>query len=335
MQNSGRHPTNPKAGRGVSSPALPSTGGASPEGGRTEPPAAWRQALRSLDYHVGAMIRWRWLRQAVAPLLNQPRTERGMEYQGALQVLDAGSGNGDFAFRLARRYARATIHGVDIDGEHVAACQARLGATPLPNLTFAQADLTESVGTKVYDLTYSVDVLEHISDDQAALANLARALRPGGRLIIHTPLTPQHHWLRRFDLERCPRADHVRQGYNEEDLQAKVRASGLEITSVRHTHGRWGTLAWELWMLARPYPLAKVLLWPLAMLLISLEMASPSDWHNCILLQARLSPQAASSGGAGSRGPNGRYSILVQADCLGLPRRYGPRSVRAATTPRL
>jgi 2-polyprenyl-3-methyl-5-hydroxy-6-metoxy-1,4-benzoquinol methylase len=233
--------------------------------------------VHSLDYHVGAMIRWRWLRRAVAPLLSQ----------GAPQVLDAGSGNGDSAFRLARRYARATIHGVDVDGEHVAACQARLGANPLSNLTFAQADLTESQGMEAYDLIYSVDVLEHILDDRAVLTNLARALRPGGWLIIHTPLTPQQHWLRRFDLERCPRSDHVRQGYKKGDLLDKVRATGLEITSVRYTHGRWGTLAWELWKLARPYPVAKLLLWPLAMLLISLEMASPSDWHNCILLQAR------------------------------------------------
>jgi len=244
--------------------------------------AGWRQALRAWDYHVGATIRWRWLERAVAPVLSQ----------GAPQVLDAGSGNGDHTFRLASRYPRATFHGVDVDAEHVAACQARLGVMPLPNLTFSQADLTASLGTALYDLIYNVDVLEHILDDRAALANLARALRPGGSLIIHTPLALQRHWLRRFDLERCPRSDHVRQGYHEEDLRAKVQDAGLEITSVRYTHGRWGTLAWELWMLARPNLLARVLLRPLAMLLINLEMAGSSDWHNCILLQARLSPEA-------------------------------------------
>jgi len=236
--------------------------------------------VHSLDYHVGAMIRWRWLQQAMAPLLSQ----------GAPQVLDAGSGNGDYTFRLARRYARAAIHGVDVDGEHVAACQARLHVAPLSNLTFAQADLTEPLGAEAYDVIYSVDVLEHITDDRAALTNLARALRPGGWLIIHTPLAPQRHWLRRFDLERCPRSDHVRQGDNKEDLLDKVREAGLEISSVRYTHGRWGTLAWELWKLARPYLLVKALLWPLAMSLISLEMASPPDWHNCVLLQGRRPP---------------------------------------------
>jgi SAM-dependent methyltransferase len=239
---------------------------------------AVRKIARALDYHVGALIRWRWLQRAVAPLL--------ADAAKVTTVLDAGSGNGDYAFRLARRYTHTTFHGVDVDKEQVAACQARLGVTPLPNLTFAQADLTAPLGTEVYDLIYSVDVLEHISEDRAALASLATALRPAGWLIIHTPLAPQHHWLRRFDLERCPRADHVRQGYNEQDLRTKVGESGLQVASIRYTHGRWGTLAWELWKLARPVPLAKALLWPLAMLLISLEMTCPSDWHNCILLMA-------------------------------------------------
>ena len=236
-----------------------------------------RRALLAVDYHVGAKIRWRWLLRAVAPLLAE----------GAQQVLDAGSGNGDYAFRLARRYPQATLHGVELDADHVAACQARLRAEPLPNLTFTQGDLTEPLGTEVYDLIYSVDVLEHIADDRAALGNLARALRPGGRLLIHTPLVPQRHWLRRFDLDRCVRADHVRQGYGEAELKAKVREAGLEPTSVRYTHGRWGTLAWELWMLARWRLLAKLLLWPLAMLLIGLELACPPSWGNCILLEAR------------------------------------------------
>ena len=222
------------------------------------------------------MIRWRWLQRAVAPFLER----------NAPHVLDAGSGNGDYAFRLASRYPRAIIHGVDVDGEHVTACWARLQATPLPNLTFAQADLTESLGVEEYDLIYNVDVMEHITDDRAALAHLARALRPGGSLVMHTPLAPQRHWMHQFDVERRPRADHVRQGYNEQDLQAKVQGSGLEITAVRYTHGPWGTLAWELWSLARPHLLARVLFWPLAMLLIALEMVYPSDWRNCILLTA-------------------------------------------------
>jgi len=236
-----------------------------------------RRTVRAVDYHVGAQIRWRWLQRALRPILAGQ----------ALRVLDAGSGNGQYIFRLARRYPDCTFHGVELDAAHVAACQAHLQREDRPNLTFSQGDLTQALPIEPVDLIYSVDVLEHISDDEAALGHLAQALRPGGWLFIHTPLRPQRHWLRRFDLERAPRHDHVRQGYTEDELRAKVRGAGLEPVGAIYTHGRWGTLAWELWQMLRWQLVAKVLLWPLAMVLIGLEMLAPPAQGNCILLESR------------------------------------------------
>jgi len=239
--------------------------------------AARRLLPRAASYHVGAKIRWRRLRRSVSPLLAA----------GAPRVLDAGSGNGEHTFRLARRYPQATFHGVELDATHVTDCQTRLQSEPLPNLTFARGDLTLPLGRDAYDLVYSVDVLEHIADDRAVLANMARALRPGGNLLIHTPLTPQRHWLRRFDLDRCGRDDHIREGYGEAELRDNVSGAGLVPTQVWYTHGRWGTLAWELWKLAGWRLLPRLLLWPLAMFLIGLETVFPPAWGNCIFLEAR------------------------------------------------
>lgn len=237
---------------------------------------ARRWVLRGTDYHVGATIRWRALAAAVAPLLAGPKN-----------VLDAGSGNGVHAFRLAQRYPHSTFHGVELDAAHVSSCQARSASEPLPNLTFEQGDLTRPLGHAIYDLAYSIDVLEHIEDDRRVLAHLTEALRPGGRLLLHTPLTPQRHWLRRFDLERATRDDHVREGYGEAELLSKVREAGLEPLSLRYTHGRWGTLAWELWQLARWRIVAKLLLWPLAMVLVRVDGMGRLAWGNCVLLEAR------------------------------------------------
>ena len=248
-----------------------------------------RWALRAVDYHVGAQIRWRWLQRALRPLLAGK----------ALRVLDAGSGSGLYTFRLGRRYPRCTFHGIELDAAHVATCQARLQNEALPNLTFAQGDLTQPLLIEPVDLAYSVDVLEHIGDDGAALRHLAQAMRPGGRLFIHTPLIPQRHWLRRFDLERAPRDDHVRQGYLEEELRAKVRAAGLEPVCAMYTHGRWGTLAWELWQMLRWQLVPKFVLWPLAMVLIAVELLSPPAWGNCILLESRK-PEARTDNADGS-----------------------------------
>jgi hypothetical protein len=131
-----------------------------------------------------------------------------------------------------------------------------------------------------------VDVLEHIDDDVAVLQNIACALRPGGTLIVHTPLTPQHHWMRRFDLNRAKRSDHHREGYGLDELEQKTRSSGLGSVLMRQTHGPWGTLAWELWSLVRWRPIAKALLWPFAMALIGLETTVPHQRGNCVLMEA-------------------------------------------------
>ena len=238
--------------------------------------AGYNRLARAVDYHVGAKIRWRWLSRSLRPYLSA----------GGLRVLDAGSGNGDHTFRLARRYPSATFHGVELDADHIARCQERVSAEGLTNLTFARGDLLDPLGDEEYDLAYNVDVLEHIEDDLAVLQNIAKALRPGGKLVVHTPLTPQRHWLRRFDLDRAQRADHHREGYGIDELREKTLVSGMEQVSMQFTHGPWGTLAWELWSLLRWNLLGKLLLWPLAMFLIGLETAMPHSWGNCVMMQA-------------------------------------------------
>jgi len=238
--------------------------------------SSYRRLARALDYHVGAKIRWRWLSRSLHPYLSVD----------GVRVLDAGSGNGDHTFRLARRYPTATFHGVELDASHIVRCQGRLEQEGLTNLTFSRGNLLDPLGDEDYDLAYNVDVLEHIDDDVAVLENITRALRSGGTLFVHTPLTPQRHWMRRFDLDRAKRGDHHREGYGFDELKLKALSVGLERVEMQFTHGRWGTLAWELWSLLRWRPIAKVLLWPLAMFLVVLETQVPHTRGNCVLMEA-------------------------------------------------
>ncbi len=234
------------------------------------------QVHNATVYHVGVILRWRWLARSVMPLLGGR----------ALSVFDAGSGSGLNAFRLARRFPSSTFLGVEIDPGLVSRCQAQLRTEGLGNLAFFQGDLTQLQGAERFDLIYNIDVIEHIEEDRLALRNLALALRPGGRLFLHTPLAPQRHWFRRFDLNRRVQPLHIREGYAVEDLQAKVREAGLQPTAPIYTHGRWGTLAWELWRLAESRPLLSLLMRIPVELLIAIELAVPPRWGNCVLIEA-------------------------------------------------
>jgi len=234
-----------------------------------------RRWLHSLgQYHAGEQIRRGWFERVVLPHLAK---------LDSAQVLDAGSGNGLHAFLAARRAPKAQITGLDISATAVQDCQQR--AAELNNLRFLIGDLTKPLGIECFDYIYSVDVMEHISDDQTVFNNLATALRPGGWLSIHTPLQPQRHTFRRFDhYHSC---GHVREGYNEANLVARLEAAGLEMVSRVYTHGLWGTLAWELWQLSRRYLVPRLLLRPLIALLIWVELHSDNAWGNCIFVTAR------------------------------------------------
>ncbi len=238
------------------------------------------QLARRLDYHVGEAIRFRWFLRLVVPLIT-PETKT---------VLDAGCGTGKHAFYLARAFPHLQVTGLDNRPDVVARAEAEARRSRLDNLHFVEGDLTASLPPDAYDLIYSIDVLEHIEEDEKALAHMAQALRPGGWLAVHTPLTPQVHWFRRFDLDHLKNPLHAREGYRRGELEAKMQRAGLRVERTVYTHGRWGTLAWELWKWSRYRVGRTLLLLPLIRLLVAVEARQRLRDGNCAFVIARRPP---------------------------------------------
>ena len=103
------------------------------------------------------------------------------------RVLDAGCGAGDFVFYLARRFPEATVVGIDIDGPQIAANQEVARRLELGNVEFLEKDLTRDGFGAGYDLVVSIDVLEHIDPQDAAIRNIAESMSPGGEAFLHIP----------------------------------------------------------------------------------------------------------------------------------------------------
>lgn len=109
----------------------------------------------------------------------------GAELLGA-SVVDLGCGGGLLAVPLAAR--GSSVIGIDRSPRSVrAGREAAARAGVLHRCRFAVADL---VGTPLeaggFDLALLSDVLEHVEDPGAALREVARLLRPGGRLYLNT-----------------------------------------------------------------------------------------------------------------------------------------------------
>jgi len=104
--------------------------------------------------------------------------------RAALEVVDVGAGTGGFAVRLARLGHHVTV--VDPSPDALAAARwraAELGVT----LTAVQGEASEVaglVGDGAADLVVCHNVLEYVDSPSAAMAAIARVLRPGGTVSV-------------------------------------------------------------------------------------------------------------------------------------------------------
>ena len=103
------------------------------------------------------------------------------------KVLDAGCGNGRFAY-YAGKYARE-VWAIDLGP---AVDVARKNTATLDNVHVVQADLHHPpFALESFDFIYSIGVLHHLPDPEAAFQNLLRYLKPGGEIQIYLYWQPE------------------------------------------------------------------------------------------------------------------------------------------------
>jgi len=96
-------------------------------------------------------------------------------------LLDVGCGKGGMANLIGRLAPGACVIGVNIDRHQLAIARRR----PVPRVGFTTGDAERlPLATGTFDTVYAVEVLSHIGDKKALCGELARVLRPGGRLVL-------------------------------------------------------------------------------------------------------------------------------------------------------
>lgn len=99
------------------------------------------------------------------------------EINHANRILDAGCGKGRYAALIKQQLPHADIHAVDVSEE-------MLRHVP-PGIQTQKASIQNlSYSDESFDLVYCVETLEHVHNPEAALSEMVRVLRPGGRLVI-------------------------------------------------------------------------------------------------------------------------------------------------------
>jgi len=151
-------------------------------------------------------------RQLVADLIARHRPR-----PGPLRLLDVGCGTGA---TLGRLQAFGLVVGLDRSPEALRYCRRRdhqgLVRARVEQLPIASASV---------DVIAALDLLEHVPDDAAAAAELARALRPGGLLVLTVPALPAL-WS-----EHDEALEHRRR-YRARRLRSLLEAAGLRVVRL-------------------------------------------------------------------------------------------------------
>jgi SAM-dependent methyltransferase len=142
------------------------------------------------------------------------------DFAGAGRVLEVGCGTGYTYRALTAALPGAHVVGTELYEEGLAIARERLSGAELRALDVRAMPFEEA-----FDLVAAFDVLEHIDDDEGALAGMRRALAPGGGLIV---TVPQHPFLW-SDADTY--AQHERR-YRRGELVGRVAAAGFRVERV-------------------------------------------------------------------------------------------------------
>ena len=113
---------------------------------------------------------------------------RGARIGGADRVLDIGCGTGGLTLAAARVAERGAAVGVDLSALMITEARATAAAAGLRNVTFEVGDVqTHAFAAGSFDLAVSHFGVMFFADPVAAFANVASALRAGGRLVFAGP----------------------------------------------------------------------------------------------------------------------------------------------------
>lgn len=203
---------------------------------------------------------------------------RSFPLEDCQEVLDLGCGQGEYAFSMATALADKKITGLDIEPERILKIEGVAAEKGMTNLdTFCGSmEALQQTGRR-FDFIYSIDVFEHIQEEEMPFEAAYAALNEGGYLLVKMPAKKQFTiFPQRLFQEHQQWLDeeHIGQVYELADLQARFERTGFQIQTAFYADGPAARLAWELNYLAQKLgPLVQLALLPLNKLLVRIDQS--------------------------------------------------------------
>jgi len=177
----------------------------------------------------------RWRSSPVGRITEQIERALVLSLAGPLaarRVLDAGTGDGTYAIEAAGRGAR--VVGLDIDEAQLSAARDRARDQHL-EIEWMRASITSiPSAADTFDVVLAVTVMCFVDDPTVAVREMARVLKPGGRLVLGE-LSRWSSWAatRRIRGWLGDATWRDARFFTRRQLSSLARAAGLHVTAVR------------------------------------------------------------------------------------------------------
>lgn len=131
----------------------------------------------------------RWIEGFTPVLIHHEHVQRyefASKFAKGCKVLDAACGTGRGSRMLAENGFAAGVIGYDIEENAIHYAKIR---NQHPNVCFNVANILQIKHRQEFDLAVCFETIEHVPTPELLISRLAAALRPGGLLLISTPIS--------------------------------------------------------------------------------------------------------------------------------------------------
>jgi len=170
------------------------------------------------------------------------------------KIMDLGAGLGEFSFMLSPALPNARITALEIWQERVKILEETIRKGNYQNVSVHPDKIETIPEQETYDFIYSIDVFEHIYENEMPFKAAKARLKPGGFLLVKIPNIKQitifpESWFKEHD--EWLDDEHVGQVYDLNGLKKRFEDEGFVIEYAANSDGWFSRLGWEIGYFAK------------------------------------------------------------------------------------